>query len=401
MSISFKLSEDQELMQETARKIATEKLWPRLRTTEKDRALPKEVVAEIHELGLTVLGVPERANGAGVGLLSTCVVEEQLAWGDGSTAYALPGPGALAAFVVELGSEEQQKQFLSPYTTADGAQRRGAVAWSEAKPSEHGGVTTVAVKDGADFVINGTKAFVVNAGIADRYVVVAQVDESAGPRGLGAFVVDAKTPGVSPSSRRRTLGLDAAHVADVTFHGVRVSGSARLGNGDISEGLARAFGRISLLNAARSVGVATRAWELARDYCTERKAFGKPIAHFQAVAFTVADRLIDIESARWLIWQAAAAWDRANAPNWSQLAAAAATANEVVVRTGDDAVQLFGGAGFIRDYPVEKCLRDARQLTLMAPSTASLDSILADLELGRAFDPATFLPTSDIQPIFV
>jgi acyl-CoA dehydrogenase len=207
---------------------------------------------------------------------------------------------------------------------------------------------------------------------------------------------------VKPGPRRKLLGLDAAIVSDVTFDAVRVPESARLAaGGDVPAGLTRAFARLALLGAARAVGLASRAWELTREYTSDRKAFGKPIGHFQAVAFTVADRLMDVEGARWLVWKAAAGWEQDGAPRLVDVAAAGAHALEAALRCADDGVQLHGGAGFIRDYAVEKLFRDARQLALMGPSVAALDQLLADTALGRPLDPAAVLPTPDVQPVFI
>lgn len=400
--ISFELDDEQQMFVDTTRRLAADRLWPRLRQTEAARELPDDLRTEVHELGLTTLGVPEAAGGQGLGLLPECLVEEQLAWGDVSARYALGGPGAFGAFALELADEARVPALLSDFTAPDGAGRRGAVAFSEAAPSERGGLSTTATADGDAWILDGHKAFVIDGGRAHRYVVVAQVDAAAGVDGLGAFVVEAGAEGLGASERRRTLGLDAAHVADVSLTGVRVPSSARLlGGEDFAGALARAFARRALVVAAQCVGVASRAFELAHGYCQERTAFGKPIGHFQAVAFTIADRLMDVESARWLVWRAAAEWDRRAAPRLEDVAAACAHAKEVALRATDDGVQLFGGAGFIRDFAIEKLFRDARQLSLVGPTVETLDLLAADRELGRPLDLATVLPTPDLQPVLL
>jgi alkylation response protein AidB-like acyl-CoA dehydrogenase len=403
LPISFQLSEEQQLFQETARKLAADRLWPRIRDTEARRGIAPELAREIAELGLTTLGIPEAAGGQGLGLFAQGLVDEQLAWGDAGAALAAPGPGALLPFLLELGSPDQQREVLSRFTEAGGELRHGAVAWSESTPAAQEGFATRARTEGDGWVIDGVKSFVLGAGLADRYVVIAQVDPDAGWRGLGAFVVPGDAPGLSPRPRRQLLGLDAAHVADLELRSVRVPYSAQLApiQADLTEPLTRAFLRLSLRNAARQVGVATRAWELARTYCTERHAFGKPIGHFQAIAFTVSDRLMDVDGARWMLWRAAADWDRQGEPNPAHVAAACAQASEAAIRCGDDGVQLFGGAGFIRDYPIEKLFRDARQLALMGPSAATLDQLAIGAELGLPLDPAVTLPTPDIQPVVI
>lgn len=400
--ISFELGEELQLIQETARRFAAERLFPRIRESERDRGFPAAIEAEAHELGLGTIALPESAGGGGLGLLAAVVADEQIAWGDAGACFGLAGPGALGPFVLELGSDEQKREVLSRFTSAEGAKRRGAVAWTEARPAEREGFATTAKRDGDGWVITGAKHSVVDGGRADRYVVFAQVDADAGWRGIGAFVVPGDAKGVSGGERKKLLGLDAAYVADVRFDEVRVPATARLeGGSDFPTALTRAFARHALRIASRAVGVASRAWELTHAYAHDRKAFGKPIGHFQAVAFTVADRLMDVESARWMIWRAAADWDRKGEPRLADVAGAAAHALEMAIRCADDGVQLHGGAGFMRDFPIEKLLRDARQIALMTASTSTLDGLAADVELGRAIDPASILPTPDIQPVIL
>lgn len=396
--ISFEPDEEQALIKDMVRKLADEKLWPRLRDTEAARALPVDVAREAAELGLGTLALPEDVGGQGLGLVTSCLVEEELARGDLAACFALPGPGNLAHFVVELGDEAQRREVLGPFL--ENPMRRGAVAFSEARPAERPGLSTTAVAEGDGYRVCGDKCFVLNGGVADSYLVVAQLDPEAGFAGLGAFVVPGDAEGVKAGPRRKPLGIDAAHIADVSFDVVVPKAARLLGASDFSVALARAFARVALLNAARAVGVAGRAFELTHDYTQERKAFGKPVGHFQAVAFTVADRLMDVEGSRWLTWRAAARWDAKGAPKLGDVAAAAATALEMAVRCGDDGVQLFGGAGFVRDYPIEKLFRDARMLSLMGPTTEALDQLLASEELGLP-DPALILPTPDIQPVCV
>ncbi|MCC7542219.1 MAG: acyl-CoA dehydrogenase family protein, partial [Deltaproteobacteria bacterium] len=329
------------------------------------------------------------------------LVEEELAWGDAGAAFALAGPGALAHFVLELGDAEQQKHVLSSFGGPAGAKRRGAVAWTEPKPSAREGLATRAHRDGDAWVLDGEKTFVLDGGIADDYVVFAQLDEGAGWSGLGAFHVTADAPGLVAGARIKTLGLDAAHVGGITLRGVRVRDSARLlGGTDFGAALVRAFARHALWIAARRVGLASRAFDLAYQYTQERTAFGKPIGHFQAIAFTVCDRLMDVESARWMTWRAASEWD-AGRVDLRLVAAASAHASEVAMRAGDDGVQLHGGAGFIRDFAIEKLMRDAKQIGIVGWSAATADQLLASQELGAKIDLAAALPTPDVQAVCV
>jgi len=397
--ISFELDDEQQLVQDNVRSFAANRLWAHMRETEAARGLPEEILAEAHTLGLGTLGLPEVVGGQGLSLVTRCLVEEALAWGDPGACWALGGPGTLGPVVMELGTEAQQREVLSRFTASDAAARRGAVAWTEAHATG-GGFMTTARAEGAQWVLDGVKAFVVNGGIADRMVVFAQVDADAGWDGVGAFVVPGDAAGLEAGPRRRPVGLDAAVIADVLLDGVRVPDAARLRGGEnFASAVGRAFLRHALVVAARAVGCAGRAFSLTRDYCAERRAFGKPIGHFQAVAFTVADRLMDVESARWMVWRAASDWDRRGEPRPGEVAGACAHALEVALRCGDDGVQLHGGAGFIRDYAIEKLFRDARQIAVMGPTVETLDGIGAAAELGRPPDPQTLWPTSDAQPV--
>jgi alkylation response protein AidB-like acyl-CoA dehydrogenase len=231
--------------------------------------------------------------------------------------------------------------------------------------------------------------------------------------------------------RATTLGLDAASFGGVRFDDVVVPASARLGAGlepaAFTAAVIRFFARSALLVAARAVGLSRAAFEVTRDYVDGRKAFGKPIGHFQAVAFTVADRAMDVESARALVWRAASAWDgfdraRGKLPAAGDAAAlakakapppptegecllataqAVAFAHEAAMRCGDDGVQLHGGAGFMRDYPVEKLMRDAKQLALCTLTAEHADQLAAAVTLGLPLDPALVLPTAESQNAFV
>ena len=412
--ISFEPTEDQILIRDSVAQFAKSTLAPRVREVEKLGAVPADIRKTAHEMGLGLAGVPESCGGQGLDLVTRVLMEEELGAADAAAAFGLPGPHGFATALVELGSDEQARDALSPFSEPDAHDRFGAVAWSEAAPNkERAGFSTVARRDGDAWLIRGKKAFVGNAGLAQRFVVFAQVDEAAGWDGIGAFVVTAGAPGLTVGARHATLGLDAASFGELVLDGVRVPEAARLTGG--ADGFVRAtlryFCKHALVVAARSVGVARFAFELAREYCDTRVAFGKPIGHFQAVAFTLADRLMDVDSARWLVWRAAHAWDayasaetrKGKLPERAALhatAQAVAHALEACMRCGDDCVGLHGGSGFIRDVIAEKLMRDAKQLALACPTPEQLDQLATALEVGASLDPAVVLPTCDTQAIF-
>lgn len=405
--IDFEPSEDQRMMQDSVAQFAKSTLAPRVREVERLRGVPEDVRILGHEMGLGLIDVPESAGGQGQGLLTRVILEEELGSADAGAAFGLSGPGSFGAAVVELGTPEQIAALLADFSGADGHARFGAVAWSEPKPNkERAGFVTTATASGDGYAITGKKAFIVNAPHADRFLVFAQVHADKGWGGIGAFVVEKDNPGLKVGSRHDTLGLEAAAFGEITLEGAIVPASARLGEGlseaDFTRALLRFFTKHALVVAARAVGLGRFAYEIALEYCETRKTFGKPIGHFQAVAFNLADRHMDVESARWLVWKAAFAWD-AKRPEKEALRAsaqAAAFALEAAMRTGDDCVALHGGSGFIRDLIAEKLMRDAKQIALCCPTPEQLDQIAAALDLGAPLDPALVLPTPDAQAIF-
>jgi alkylation response protein AidB-like acyl-CoA dehydrogenase len=405
--IDFEPTDDQRLMQESVAQLAKSALAPRVREVERLRAVPEDVRRLAHEMGLGMVALPEACGGQGLGMVTAVLLEEELGGADAAAAFGLPGPGAFGHAVVELGTADQAARWLAPFSTADAHDRFGAVAWSEPAPNRaRTGLGTVAVQESGRTRLSGKKAFVTNAGLADRFVVFAQVDPDAGWGGIGAFVVERGAPGLVIGGRHDTLGLDAAWFGTLELRDVLVDADAQLTGAAQGEAFTRAalrfFAKHALIVAARAVGLARFAHQIALDHCENRVAFGKPIAHFQAVAFNLADRLMDVDSSRWLVWRAARAWD-AGLPEKEALLCTAqgvATALEAAMRAADDCVGLHGGSGFIRDLVAEKLMRDAKQLALCCPTAEQLDQLAAAIELGAPLDPALVLPTPDVQAIF-
>lgn len=405
--IDFEPSEEQRLIQDTVAQFAKSTLAPRVREFERLRAVPDDVRRLAHEMGLGLVALPESAGGQGLGLVTGVIAEEELGAADAAAAFGLGGPGAFGAAVIELATAEEAAALLADFGGEGGHDRFGAVGWSEPAPNrERAGFVTTAAREGEGYVLTGKKAFVVNAALADRFLIFAQVDPSRGWGGIGAFVVRREAAGLAIGARHETLGLDAASFGEITLDGVRVDAAARLGGG-LDEGaftaaVLRFFLKRALIVAARAVGLARVAYELARDYAETRVAFGRPIGAFQAVAFNLADRLMDVDSARWLVWKAAGAWDSQASDKRAMhaTAQAAAFALEAAMRTADDCVSLHGGSGFIRDLVAEKLMRDAKQLQLCSVTAEQLDQIAAAIDLGAPLDPALVLPTPDTQAIF-
>ncbi len=401
--IDFGPSEDQQLMRGTVADLAKANISPRSREFERARAVAPEVRAAVAELGLGLAMLPESCGGSGLGLTTQVLLEEELGKADAGAAFALAGPGPYGLAVMELGTEAQQREQLARFGDVSAGGVVGAVAWSEAAAvRERPGFATVAKPSGGGWELTGKKCFVANAGDAACFVVFAQVDEAAGWNGIGAFAVAKDNPGVKIGARHETLGLDAAWFGEVELSAAKVAGTARLAPADFTSAALRFFAKHALVVAARAVGLAGFAYELARSYAETRVAFGKPIGHFQAVAFNLADRAMDVDAARWLVWRAAWCWDAKRPERECLLASARAGAQalETAMRAADDCVSLHGGAGFIRDVIAEKLMRDAKQLALCGPTAEQLDQLAAAVETGAPLDPALLLPTPDLQAVF-
>ena len=410
--IAFEPSDEQKMVRESVAQFAKTTLRPRLREFEKARRLPDDVLATAHEMGLPMAAFPEAVGGSGLGVVTQVLIEEELAYGDPAAPFALGGPGAYGWAAMVFSGPAGCKERLAPFVGAGAHKRVGAVAWGEKRaPRDRTGLTTTAEKTASGgWKLSGEKAYVLNADRAESFVVFAQVDATKGWHGLGAFVVPASAKGLRVTPRVETLGLDAASFGGLALDGVEVAADAQLEHGADAQRLIWFFATQALLVAARGVGLARAAFDTTRDYCEQRKAFGKPIGHFQAVAFTLADRAMDLEGARTMVWRAAWLWDEvARAETGTKdpreallhTAWAVSFAQEAAMRAGDDAVQLHGGSGVMRDYPVEKWMRDAKQLQLCAMTAEHADQLAAAVALGQTIDPGLVLPGPESQNVFI
>ncbi|HEY3818513.1 MAG TPA: acyl-CoA dehydrogenase family protein [Polyangiaceae bacterium] len=412
--ISFEPTDDQKMVRDSVAQFAERTLRPRIREFERARALPDDVQQAAHAMGLPLAAFPEAVGGAGLGVVTQVLIEEELAHGDPAAAFALSGPGAYGWAALLFGGPEAGKKLLAPFAGDAAHTRFGAVAWGEREVSrDRPGLVTTAERAGAGWKLRGEKSFVLHADRAASFIVFAQVDAAKGWEGLGAFVVPRDTKGLRVLPRLDTLGLDAASFGGIALDDVELPADALLPHGGDTRRLVAFFATQALLVAARAVGLSRAAFHTTRDYCEQRKAFGKPIGHFQAIAFTLADRSMDLEAARAMVWRAAYHWDAvgqgaatpSNEPEeraaLQKIAWAVSFALEAAMRAGDDAVQLHGGSGFMRDYPVEKWMRDAKQLQLCAMTAEHADQLAALIALDRPLDPALVLPSAESQNVFL
>ena len=374
--ISFGLEEDQQIIQETVRKFAAEELRPKMRAFEKS-GVTDALRKKFDETGL---GLDD------VALDTAVLVHEELAFGDPGAAVALSAPYDGSRALAALADDAQRTRF---------AGKAAAICYSERK-APLDGFGTVAKRIDGGWALTGKKAFVVGADRAELHLVFAQLEGANGWDGVGAFVVERGNGGLRLGDKHALLGLEAVAAHEVVLESCKVAdGNRLLAGGDLVKKLEHVFARTMVINAARQVGLARAAYEFALEYTQDRKAFGKPVAHFQSVAFTLADMAMDVDAARWMVWRAASELDKGT---WTSTVAAAAHANESAWRVADNGVQLLGGAGYVKDYPVEKWLRDSKALALFAPSSEVADLALAGAVLGEPV--ATGLPSSAIQPFF-
>jgi alkylation response protein AidB-like acyl-CoA dehydrogenase len=371
------LTEEQELAQRTARDFAREKVLPRAHEIDELGKVPRELIAEMAALGFLGIYVPESHGGAGLDALSYALVSEEVNRACASTGVVMSSHVSLVVDpLLHYGSAEQKDRFLRPLAT--GA-KLGCFALSEpASGSDAAAMRTAARRDGDVWVLNGTKNFITNGASADVALVFAQTDAKARHHGIAAFVVEKGTPGFTVGKLEHKLGIRGSDTAQLVFQECRVSAANLLG--EVGEGFKIALstldgGRISI--AAQAVGIARACLEDSLAYAKEREAFGKKIVEFQAIQWKLADMATEIDAARLLVWRAATLKDRGED---HILAAAQAKlfASDVAVRAARECVQIFGGYGYLTDFPAERHYRDAKITEIYEGTSEIMNLVIAE-----------------------
>ncbi len=356
--IDFSLSDEQQALQELARKFAREEMIPKAAHHDETGEFPREVAKKAWELGLMNTHIPPEYGGPGLGTLDGCIITEELAYGCTGIATAMEANALASAPVIVAGNDEQKREFLGRLTAEP-----LFAAYAVTEPgagSDVAGIRTTARKVGDEYVINGSKAWITNGGVASWYFVLAYTDQAAKHRGMSGFLVPADTPGITVGRKENNLGQRASDTRGLTFEDVKVPAKWLLGKeGDGFKIAMSAFDHTRPPVAAGAVGLAHRAMDEAIRYAQERKTFGLPIAAYQAVSFMIADMAKDIEAGRLLVWQAAWAIDN-GIRNTKFAAFAKAYCADMAMRVATDAVQVHGGYGYSKEYPVEKLMRDAK-----------------------------------------
>jgi len=360
--ISFQLTDEQKAMQKVAGDFTEREIIPIAAEYDEREEIPWHVVEKAHTAGLMNLSVPEEYGGQGLDALTAAIIVEEMAYGClGINGTYGANELALAPILIAA-TEEQKKRFLPDFCA-----KPQLAAFGLTEPdagSDVANIQTTAVLDGDHYVINGNKCFITNGGVAALYTIFATVDKSKGFKGITAFIVPGNTAGISGGKKERKLGDRAAHVGEVILQDVRVPVENRLAKE--GEGFKIAMMTLDTTRpgiGASAVGVARRAYEEARKYSMQRVQFGKPIAANQAIQFMLADMAMKIDAARLLVWRAAQ-YLKAGLPVSTEGSMAKCYAGDVAMSVTVDAVQIMGGYGYMREYPVEKLMRDAKILQI-------------------------------------
>ncbi|HSJ16673.1 MAG TPA: acyl-CoA dehydrogenase family protein [Solirubrobacterales bacterium] len=390
--VDLTLTDEQKDLREMAHNFAEKEIRPVAWDYDRDATWPQEIVDKAWEVGLMNAELPEAYGGPELGMLSGCLIEEEMGWGCSGIGTSLMANGLASAPVILGGTEEVKKQYLGML-----AEEPKLASFCLTEPdagSDVGGMKTRAEKKGDKWVISGSKCFITNGSHASWYTVYAKTDPDKGHRGISAFVVPRDADGVTVDKKEDKLGQRASDTALISFDEVEVPAENLLGEENHGFKLAMmTLDRTRPGVSALAVGIARAAFEFSSEYSKERVQFGVPIAMHQAVAFMIADMATKIEASRLLVWQAAILMDQGQRNTLAASHAkrfAADTAMEVTV----DAVQVYGGYGFIKEYPVEKLMRDAKIMQLYE-GTSQIQRLVIAREILAPRPPDAELQTKE------
>jgi hypothetical protein len=362
-AIDFELTDDMNMLKQSVREFALAEILPNVMKYDEAQEFPDSIVRKMGELGLLGAVVPSEFGGAALSPIHFVIIMEELSRVDPSIGLTLAAHSGLCIqHILIHGNEQQKNKYLPALATGS-----SLGSWCLTEPgsgSDASGMKTTAVRDGDSYVITGSKTFITNGSHASTYVVMAKTDTTKGNKGISAFIIERTMKGVSAGKKENKLGMRASDTVSMMFDEVKVPRENLIGKE--GEGFTQALvvldsGRIGI--AALSVGLAQGALDASVKYSKERQAFGKAISEFQGVQFKLADMATEIQGARLLTYRAAMA--KLNGENINLIAAQAKLfASEAAVRVANEAVQIHGGYGFIKDFPVEKFYRDAKLLTI-------------------------------------
>jgi hypothetical protein len=377
--VNFCLSDEQHLLRKSIREFAETEIKPHVREWDESQHFPSELLGKLAELGLMGIQFPPAYGGAGLSAVDYCICIEELARVDPSVSLSVAAHNGLgAAHIAMFGSEEQKQKYLAPL-----ARGEKLAAWGLTEPgsgSDAAAMRTTAVRDGDGWVLDGSKAFITHGRSGDTMVVMAVTDKARGNKGISAFVVERGTPGLVAGKKEDKLGMRASETSEVLFQHCRVPASQLLGEegqGFIQTLQVLDAGRIGI--AALSVGLAQGAYESARAYAFQRKQFGRHIGTFQSIRWKLVDNAVRVEASRLLTYRAAWLKDQGRRTTLES-SMAKLYASEIAVQASEDAVQIHGGYGFVKDYPAEKFFRDVK-LTTIGEGTSEVQRLVIARQL--------------------
>jgi alkylation response protein AidB-like acyl-CoA dehydrogenase len=357
--MDFDLTEAQRILQQSVADFAAREVKPRAARWDREGQFPHEIVPKLAELGLLGMTIPEQYGGSGLDTVSVALAIERIAWADGALALTVASHNSLCAgHIARFGSAEQKERFLPQLASGE-----ALGGWCLTEPhagSDAAAIHTRAERRGSVYVINGSKVFVTQGSVAGVYAVLASTDPTRGRDGISAFIVGRRAPGVRIGKKEDKLGLRASDTAEVVFEDAEVPAVNRIG----AEGTGYAqamrvleWGRIGI--GAMAVGIGRAALDASLDYARQRQAFGQPIGRFQAVQWMLADMAMELDAAWLLVLRSAWCADQ-GLPFRREASMAKLNASEAAQRATNKAVQIHGGYGFIKDYPVERYYRDVK-----------------------------------------
>ena len=386
--MDFSLTDEQQQLRRTVREFAESEIAPHVMEWDEVSQFPSEIMPKLAELGLFGVIFPEKYGGAGLGYMEYALAIEELSRVDSSVGVIVAAHNSLCAnHIYKFGTEEQRQNYVVPL-----AEGKKLGCWSLTEPgagSDASGIRTTASRTGDCWTLNGTKTFTTNGRYADICVAMALTDPGKGRHGISAFVLEKGTPGFRAGKKENKLGMRASDTSEMIFSDCRVPATSMLGKeGEAFNNILQVLdgGRISI--AAMALGIAQGAFDAALAYAKERKQFSRPIADFEAIQFKLADMATEISAARMLVYRAAWLADQSLAAGGSisftkESSMAKLLAGEVSVRVANEAVQIFGGYGFIKDYPVEKFYRDSKLCTIGEGTSEIQRLVIARRVLGK------------------
>jgi alkylation response protein AidB-like acyl-CoA dehydrogenase len=362
--MDFSFSEEQQQLRRSVREFAQAEIAPHVMEWDEASQFPRELLPKLAQMNLLGVIFPEDLGGAGLGYIEYVTVIEELARVDGSIGLIVAAHNSLCTnHIYKFGSAEQLKKYVEPL-----ARGNKLGCWSLTEPgagSDAGGTKTIATRRDGGWILNGAKTFTTNGHYADVCVAMAVTDKDKGAKGISAFIVEKGTAGFRPGKKENKLGMRASDTSEVVFSDCFVPDTSLLGaegQGFVNTLQILDGGRISI--AALALGMAQGAFDAAVAYAKQRKQFGKSISEFQAIQFKLADMATEIDAARLMVYRAAWLADQKKPRFTKESSMAKLYASEVAVRVANEAVQIFGGYGFIKDYPVEKFYRDCKLCTI-------------------------------------